>query len=81
MLTIKAGTRESAHGFMAGLSGFQAELLETEDGIYLVQITVRGGDREIVALLNALEHYVTNRGDGPAEVGLDGRSYKLHPTD
>ena len=34
-LTIKAVTLESAQGFLSGLDGFQAELLEAEDGSYL----------------------------------------------
>lgn len=80
MLTIKARTLESAQGFMAGLAHFQAELLE-DDGSYLVQIALGGGDGEIISLLNALEDYVSNRGEGPAEVGLGGRTYTLHPTD
>jgi len=79
-LTIKAMTLESANGFMSGLAAFQAELIEAEDGGYLVEIELGRGDREIVALLNALENYVTHRGHGPAEVGLAGRTYKLHPT-
>jgi hypothetical protein len=80
-LTIKAVTVESAHGFMSGLGAFQAELVEAEDGGYLVQVTLRGGDREIIDLLNALEDYVSHRGEGPAEVGLAGRTYELRPTE
>jgi hypothetical protein len=80
-LTIKAMTLESARGFMSGLASFQAQLLESEDGSYLVQITLGRGDREVIALLNALEAYVSQRAQGPAEIGLDGRTYKLHPAD
>lgn len=80
-LTIKAKTLESAHGFLTGLAGFRAELQEAEDGSYLVQIALGRSDREIIAVLNAIEEYVTNRAEGPAEVGLAGRSYTLHPTD
>lgn len=80
-LTIKAMTLESAHGFMRGLADFQAKLIASEDGSYLVEIMLGGADREIIAVLNALEDYVSHRGEGPAEVGLAGRTYKLHPTD
>jgi hypothetical protein len=80
-LTIKAVTLESAQGFLSGLDGFQAELLEAEDGSYLVEIALQGRDREIIAVLNALENYVSHRGEGPAEIGLAGRTYELHPTD
>jgi hypothetical protein len=79
-LTIKAATLESAHGFMSGLSAFRSDLSRAEDESYLVHITLSGGDREITALLNALESYVTRRSQGPAEVGLAGRIYELHPT-
>ena len=80
-LTIKATSEESARGFLSGLTGFDAELLQGEDGSYLVEIALGGPDVEIVAVLNALEDYVSRRGEGPAEVDLSGRSYKLHPTD
>ena len=79
-LTIKAANLESARGFLSGLAGFRAELLEAEDGSFDVTITLARGDREIIALLNALEDYVTERGQGPAEVDLSGRTYKLHPS-
>ena len=79
-LTIKATTLDSAHGFMAGLAGFEAQLVEAE-GSYLVEIQVGRGDSAIIAVLNALEDYVTHRAAGPAEVGLAGRTYQLHPTD
>jgi hypothetical protein len=80
-LTISAVTLESAKGFRYGLAGFQAELVEGQDGSYLVEIALGKGDCEIIAVLNALAEYVTHRGQGPAEVGLAGRTYKLHPTD
>jgi hypothetical protein len=79
-LTIRAVTLESAQDFMSGLASFHAELLKADDGSYLVQIELGGRDREIIALLNALEDFVTRRGEGPAEVGLAGRNYQLHPT-
>jgi len=80
-LTVKAKTRESAQGFLTGLASFNAELHEAEDGSYLIEIILGGPDCEIIAVLNALEDYVTNRSLEPAEVGLAGRTYKLHPTD
>ncbi|HEY1514232.1 MAG TPA: hypothetical protein VGF66_10810 [Gaiellaceae bacterium] len=80
-LTIKARTLESARGFLAGLASFDAELHEADDGSYLVEITLSGPDCEIVSVLNALEDFVTNRVREPAEVGLAGRTYTLHPAD
>jgi hypothetical protein len=80
-LTIKARTLQSAQGFVTGLASFNAELQEGDDGSYLVQITLTGPDCEIIAVLNALEDYVTNRSQEPAEVGLAGRTYELHPSE
>jgi hypothetical protein len=80
-LTIKAKTLESARGFADGLAGFQAELERAADGSYLVEITLGGTDGEIIAVLNAIEQYVTHRAEGPAHVGLAGRTYELHPAD
>jgi hypothetical protein len=80
-LTVKARTLESAHGFLSGLGRFDAVLQEANDGSYLIEITLGGPDCEIIAVLNALEDYVTNRGREPAEVELAGRTYKMHPTD
>ena len=62
---------------LAALSGFQAELLETADGDG-VAITLAGGDGELVAVLNAIEQYVTGRADGPARMDFDGNSYVMH---
>ena len=80
-LTIKAKTLESARGFMSGLAGFETTLDRADDGSYLVEIDLGRGNGEVIALLNALEDYVSDRGDGPAEVGLAGQTYTLHPTD
>jgi hypothetical protein len=80
-LTINARALESAHGFMSALTSFKAELVDADDGSYLVRVTMSRGDREIIAILNALEDYVSRRAEGPTEVGLAGRTYKLHPTD
>ena len=80
-LTITAISLESAQGFIGALSNFNTELIQTGGGSYQVQIALGRGDREVVAVLLALENYVTSRGEGPTEVGLYGRTYKLHPTD
>jgi hypothetical protein len=53
-LTVKAANLESARGFMSGLAGFQAELLEAKDGSFDVTISLGRGDGEVIALLNAL---------------------------
>jgi hypothetical protein len=81
MLTIRAASEESARGFCAALAEFQTELIESETGTFLVTVTFSGSNREMVAVLRALEEHVAHRGDGPAIVGLGGQTYTLHPTD
>ena len=78
-LTIQAASAESAHGMLAALSFFEAELVETPDGRREVVVTLAGDDSEIVAVLNALERYVTERASGPARVELNGRAYVMEP--
>jgi hypothetical protein len=79
-LTIKAATQESARDFCAALADFETELAQDETGTFLVTVTFRGSNREIVSVLRALEGCVSQRGD-PAVVGLGGETYTLHPTD
>jgi hypothetical protein len=80
-LTIKAASEESARGFCAALADFQSELVEVETGTFLVTVTFNGSNREMVAVLRALEEHVAHRGDGPAVVGVGDQTYTLHPTD
>jgi hypothetical protein len=80
-LTIRAASQESARGFCAALADFQTELEEAETGAFLVKVTFKGSNREIVAVLRALEENVSQRAEGPAVVGLGAETYTLHPTD
>jgi hypothetical protein len=75
-MTIDAASAETARAMIAALSGFQAELVETPRGNAVV-ITLGKGDGEIVGVLNALQQYVTARGDGPAHVDFNGRRYVM----
>ena len=77
-LTIHAASPESAHEMLGALSGFPAELTETADD-YVVVIPLGGADAEIVAVLNALQGYVTDRASGAAKVEFNGHSYVMHP--
>jgi hypothetical protein len=79
-LSILAATPQSARGLYEALSAFRTDLLETEDQRYRVDITLVGGDREIIDVLNAIEHYVTERGTEPARITLSGRTYSMHPS-
>lgn len=77
-LVLHPVSLESARGFCAALAEFGATLVEGENGRYQVAIPL-SGDREIIAVLNSLERYVTRRGDGPARLELGDRSYTLVP--
>jgi len=80
-LRIHPRSRESAQAMVAALSGFHAELVESAEG-YEVAVTLGRdgrGDDEIVAVLKALEQYVTARASGPARLELGGRSYVMRP--
>jgi hypothetical protein len=61
------------------LADFDAQLVETLDGHFQVVVALAGSDRRIVEALNALERYVTERGDGPAKLEYEGRNYTVHP--
>jgi hypothetical protein len=60
------------------LEGFEAELVENEDGHYQVQVSL-DGDRDIGNVLGAIDTHVTERADGPARLDLDGRRYHIEP--
>ena len=78
-LTIAAASRQSALGFHAVLADYLTVLVEKPDGQYDVEIFLgRGGDREIIDVLNAIERYVTGRASGPAQIEMGGHSYMLH---
>ena len=77
--TIRAANQESAREFCAALADFETELVEDETGT-VVTVSFWGSNREIIAVLRALEECVSRRGD-PAVVGLGSETYTLHPTD
>jgi hypothetical protein len=78
-LTIQAATPVSAREMIAVLSEFDAELFETAEGRCEIVVTLSRDDAEIVGVLNALEWYVTERANGPAQLELGGHLYVIHP--
>ena len=76
---IEAASLRAARAIQAALKGFEREL-PADDGRYCVYVTLPDRDGGIVAVLNALEAYVRERGDGPARIEYDGRSYTLEAT-
>jgi hypothetical protein len=76
-LTVDASTDEVAQGLFTALAGFHPEIVETPLGGYQVAVALSGSDAQIVAILSALEQHVTERGNGPARIDLQGRRYTL----
>jgi hypothetical protein len=54
-------------------------LISRADGFYEVVISPSGSDAEIVALLDALEEYLTDQATGPIRLELEGRHYVMDP--
>jgi hypothetical protein len=77
-ITIEAATPDTAFALRDALSGFRAELRVTEDGRSYVKVALGQSDSEIVDVLSAIEHYVTQRATSPAQIGSNGREYGLH---
>ena len=78
-LTIEAQSLESARGFYEALKGFKAELIDGEDGVYRVKLTLGRGDKDTLGALSAIERHVTDRRPGPARIEMAGANYTLHP--
>jgi hypothetical protein len=76
-LSIDARSWESAQGLTAALSSFKPKLNGDDRAGYRVVVELNGSDRHVIAVLDAIEDYVTQRDDGPARLELDGRSYTL----
>jgi t-SNARE complex subunit (syntaxin) len=77
-LTIRAATPATGRAMLAALAEFRAELSESSDGREVI-VSLGRTDAEIVRVLNALERCVIERGDGAAQIELNGKSYVLHP--
>jgi hypothetical protein len=76
-LTVEARSLESARSLYDALSEFHPQLTGSADEGYYVTVELGSVDRVTVAVLDAIQRYVSRRADGPARVELDGRSYTL----
>lgn len=77
-MSVEAASRESVLGLHQALAGYRADLREPDGGPPCIEIEMRGSDRELVEVLNAIEEYITQRSCGPARLMLNGRKYTLH---
>jgi hypothetical protein len=79
-LTIEAADLESARGFYEALAGFEVELIAAANGSYRVKLTLGQGRSDTLAVLRAIERYVTDWSDGrPARIEMGGANYTLDP--
>jgi hypothetical protein len=76
-LTVEARSLEGARALYGALSPFGPELSGSHENGYRVAVALRGSDRQVIAVLDAIEGYVSSRNDGPALLELDGRRYTL----
>jgi hypothetical protein len=77
-LDILAASPESARALIDVLSDFDAELSHTSDGSYSVTVRIDGDHAETIAVLGALERYVTERARA-ARLSPNGHEYVMHP--
>ncbi len=77
-LTVRASSFEVAEALYAALLEYGPEILGDDVDGYQVSVSLRGGDRRIIGILNALEEHVRKH-DKPAQVQLGPRTYVLNP--
>ncbi len=77
-LTVEARSLESARGLYDALARFHPQLGGSDEQGYRVTVELGSFNRQVVAVLNAIEEYVSNRDEGAARVELDGRTYTVH---
>ena len=77
-ITVEAKSLDSARNLYDVLSAFHPELLGNEEEGYRVSVELRNDDRDIIAVLEAIDRYVNARPSGPARVELDGRRYTIY---
>ncbi len=76
-LTVGASSLQVAQGLYGALAEFHPEIIGGDGQGYEVRVSL-AGERQIVAILDAIEGHVTER-QSAALVQLDGRSYTVHP--
>ena len=76
-ITIDAKSLESAQALYDALSTFGPQLTGSREEGYRVTIDLVRSERQIGAILNALEEHARKQASGPARVEVDGRRYML----
>jgi hypothetical protein len=79
-ITVEAKSLESARDLYNALFEFRPALTGSDAQGYRVTVELgSASDRQIIAILDALEQHVTERASGPARIELDWRRYTMHP--
>ena len=74
-LTVEARSRASARALYNALSAFHPEILGNADEGYEVRVDLKGSDADLLAVLDAIQRFASERRDA-AHVELAGR--RLH---
>jgi hypothetical protein len=77
-LTVRASSFEVAQGLYAALLDYGPEIIGDDSEGYQVSVSLQGGDRRIIGILDALEEHVSKQNKS-AQVQLGPRTYVLHP--
>jgi hypothetical protein len=76
--TVEARSLESARALSNTLSAFHPDLSGSDESGYRVTVELAGGDL-VVAVLDAVQEFVTARNVGPTLVDFEGHRYTMHP--
>jgi len=76
---VEARSLESARALHDALSDFRADLSGSEETGYRVTVELGTNDHRVLEVLGAVQQFVSDRRDGPAQVELGGRRYTVHP--
>jgi hypothetical protein len=77
---VEAKSLESAQALYEALSAFRADLSGSDETGYRVTVELGSNDHRVLEVLNAVQEFVSDRHDGPAQVELGGRRYTVHPS-
>lgn len=77
-ITIEAASLKSARGFASALTEFETTLDVINERV-LLSVKIHG-DREIIAILHALERHINQRSES-ALLELDDRRYQMGDND
>jgi hypothetical protein len=77
-ITIEAISVGPARGLYNALIEFHPELAGGEDEGYRVSVELGSSESRLLDVLAAIEQYVTEANNGPAQMNVGGRGYTMH---